>query len=727
VTSASKAPRKRLPAVPVVHQLEQADCGAACLTMVLRYLGGDASSAHVRRAVGTSPFGVTAGMILQAGARFGLHGRVVRLAARAFEKLPRGAILHWEFSHFVVFDEVCREGARIVDPAAGRRVVATDVFLQSFTGLALLFEPSDELLRAPREHSVIGRFLSGIAGYRDLARRVLLSSLLVQVFGAILPAFTGVMIDRVIPHADEHLLVAVGVSALLALTFKTLAELARSYALIHFQAEFDRSATTGFVMHMLGLPYTFFQRRSEGDLMMRVNSHASLRDLLGVSGLSALIDGSLVAVYAVLMLLVSPAFAALTFVLGAAQVAAVLVARPHLSERVAEEFAARGKSQTHLAQTLAGVHTLKTMGAEPEALAGWSKHFVHQLNAATRLNVARAGLEAALSFLATLSPLAVLCLGAYLVLHREFSLGTMLALVALAGAFFRPLTELFRAALRILEARTHLRRVQDVLAEAPEPTGASTEPLRLRGELQIDNATFAYEGSAKATLSAVNLTIYPGQSLAIVGPSGCGKSTLVHLLLGLFQPASGVIRFDGRDLKSLPIRELRRSIGFVPQAPHLFEGSIRENIALTRTDASLDDVIEAAKVACIHEDIQAMFGGYDTRVTQRGESLSGGQRQRIALARALLCRPRVLILDEATSALDAVTEARVVRNLRQLRCTRVIIAHRLSTIADADAIVSMRNGEIVEMGSHGELVSRPSYYRELLAAQLRTEEPRALA
>ena len=686
--------------------------------MVIRYFGSNLSPARIRDALGTTPFGVSARTILETGVRLGLRGRILRIDASKIEHLPRATILHWEFDHFVVFDEVTRGGVRIVDPAAGRRLIPLSEFAEKFTGLCLTFEVGDDFTAGVRDRSPLVIYVARLLQERSIALRILAASFFVQLFGILLPAVMGVVIDRVLPYNDSDLLAIIAISAPLIVVFSATASLARSYAFAHLRARTELSTTTGFVAHMLSLPYDFFQRRSIGDLMSRVYSNGIAREMLNTTVISALLDGSLVVLYALVVLAISPPLAGVLVFFGAAFVIALLAMRPRMIELMAEELSAKSLTTGRLQQVLSGIHTLKAVGAEMEGLQGWSVQFARELNSTIRRQTGKAQIDAVFHFIDRLAPLAVLGVGAILVMRGGLSLGTMLAISALSSAFLEPLAELARGGVQLFEAQSHLERIHDVLSSAAEPRGPVGQRLQLDGSLQFEEVTYTYDGAKKPALDEVSFTVEPGQSVAIVGSSGCGKSTLVHLILGLYPPTEGAVRFGGRDLQGLPIREVRRSIGYVPQDPYIFEGSVRENIALTRPDASLEEVAEAARMACIHDDVRKMFGGYDTRLAAGGESISGGQQQRIAIARALLNRPRILALDEATSALDAITEARVVENLERLRCTRIIVAHRLSTIVNADLIVVMNQGRIVDMARHDVLMSREGLYRQLVGPQL---------
>jgi ATP-binding cassette, subfamily B, bacterial len=312
----------------------------------------------------------------------------------------------------------------------------------------------------------------------------------------------------------------------------------------------------------------------------------------------------------------------------------------------------------------------------------------------------------------------VLSVGAVGVLNGDLTLGTMLALSALATGFLIPLSSLIVTGMQLQLLSSYMERINDVLDTAPEQDVDEVEPGgELRGRITLEDLSFRYDETGPDVVAGVSLDVQPGQTVGVVGKSGSGKSTLAHLILGLYRPTSGRVLYDGRDLSSLEAGSVRSQLGIVPQSSYLFGTSIRANIALTDPDATTEVIERAARVACIHDDIMAMPLGYDTAVSDGGASLSGGQRQRVALARALVLEPVILLLDEATSSLDTVTESLIYANLARLDCTRVVIAHRISTIAAADLIVVMEEGRFVEQGTHGELLARRGHYFELARSQ----------
>ena len=715
--------------VPFVQQLEAADCGAASLAMVLAHLGRDVSLDEVREATGVSGRdGVDALALVRTAEWYGLRTRALTLDIEQLRYLPPGSILHWEFNHFVVFDRISKKGIEIVDPGMGPRVVSLARFGEAFTGVALVFEPSDTFEPQRRGTGRFGWYLNQLAGQRDVLTRVVVTSILLRVFALALPLVTAVIVDRVVPRSDRNLLLVVAVGLGGLLVFQMISTLVRSHLLLQLRTNLDTRLTLGFVDYLSRLPYDFFQRRSAGDLMMRVNNNATVRELLTSNTLSALLDGTLVIGYAVLILVINPFLGAIVIGLGIIQIAVFYLARRGYRDLMARSLEAQARSQSYLVEMLHGMETLKAAAAESRAVERWSNLYVDELNVALDRGRLSARVDAMGSLLTAGSPLGILLLGALQVMSGSITMGEMLAINSLAIGLLIPLSTMVNSALQLQLLSSYMDRIDDVLRTPPEQTGKDVARApRLTGRVTLQNVSFRYGDNLPFVVRDVSVDIRAGSTVAIVGRSGCGKSTLARMIAGLYRPTEGRVNFDGHDLVRLELKSLRRQIGVVFQSPSLFAGSIRAAIGLSDPTATLDKIVESARLAAVDDDIRAMPMGYDTILSDGGASMSGGQRQRVALARALVHKPALLILDEATSALDSETERRVIQNLAELRCTRIVLAHRLSTIVDADLILVMDAGEVVEAGTHHELLSRGAHYARLVAAQLQTDGPRGTA
>lgn len=710
--------------VPYVAQTANAECGMACLAMCLRYHGRYVRADELRQLVGVDRDGADAATLLEAAEALGLRARGVSLDLHQLEVLEPGSLLHWEFNHFVVFDRLNRNSVDIVDPASGPRRLSLENFGRSFTGVAVILQPGPDLKGDRSPGPGIGRYLTKVIGHRGVLSRIVVTSLLLQFLALYMPILMGVVVDRVVPGKNVDLLRLLALGFVAVVAFNLLASLVRSHLFVYLRNHLDADLSLEFQERMFKLPYSFFQSRSSGDLIMRLNSNSTVRDILTSSALSAIMDGSLVSLYLILLLIGSPGMLALVLLLGTIRVGVFLLTRRRQKELMTEELQKQATAQGYQYQMLSGIEVLKAGGAEDAVMSRWRGLYFDMLR--TNLNRGRlnASVESVMGMMTVASPLAILLFGAHQVLNDRLSLGAMLALSALAAGFLGPLSTLVSTALDLQVVRSYIERIEDVLDARPEQDESALRPANaLKGSVTLERVHYRYGPRSASVLKDVSLEVRPGQFVAIVGRSGAGKSTLAHLLVGLYRPTSGRLLYDGVDQNALEVRSVRRQLGVVPQQTFLFGETIRDIITMSFPDATKDDIVRAARAAAIHDDIEALPLRYETVLGDNGESLAGGQRQRLALARALVGRPRLLLLDEATSDLDTLTEKQVYGNLAALNRTRIVIAHRLSSIREADLIVALDRGRIVETGTHAELLRGGGIYAELVAVQAATAQP----
>jgi ATP-binding cassette, subfamily B, bacterial len=707
--------------VPHVRQMSEVECGLACLAMILHYYGRKTALSELRTRYGVGRDGLSALGMVTAARHYGMRVRAISLQQNDFRFVRLPAIVHWEFNHFLVVERWSRKRVDVVDPARGRYRLTHDEFDAGFTGVVILLEPGATFERqaAPSRRAFRTYVRQYVRQAPGTFLQILGASLLLLLLGLTLPLLSKVVVDQILPFRMENVMLVFAIGILALFVSQTVATLLREWLLVYLRARIDIHMMLGFVEHLFTLPYSFFQQRSTGDLLARLASNTMLREILSNQILSTVLDSGLVMLYLIILLWQSVPFGLLSLVIGLLQVLFLLVSNRPISNLARRELAALGKSQGYLAEALVGIATLKGSGAEHRAFDRWSNLFFDHLNISLRQNYVSATMTTILTALRSLAQVTLLWVGATQVLNGSITVGTMVALGALAGAFFAPLGSLVSSGQLFQLVGAHLDRISDVTEAEPEQHGQAVQPApQLSGHIQLENVSFRYAQDGPEVLHQLDLTVEAGQKVAIVGPSGSGKSTLAKLLLGLYVPTEGAILYDGIPLQRLNCQEIRRQFGVVLQESMLFSGSILSNITLSNPTIAKEQVVEAAKVAAIHDDIMCMPMRYDTFVSEGGSALSGGQRQRLAIARAIAHKPTILLLDEATSHLDVVTEQRVAQNLETLACTQVIIAHRLSTIRNADMIVVLDQGTIVEKGSHQELLQRDGYYARLMQQQL---------
>ena len=714
----------RIRRFPHVQQIDEMDCGAAALAMVCRHFGRAVSLARIRQLVHTSVDGTSLKALCSAATELGLAARSVKASRRHLLQMPLPAIVHWQGNHWVVLHEVDARRARIADPATGLRRVSREEFDAKWSGYAALFDYTEEFAHAPEGRSSVAWLWPFFRPFTGWLGRALGLAIVVAALQMVLPVFTQVIVDKVVVEQDVGLLRILMLSMVAVLVFMTLAMVVQRY-LLSFTAVHVDSTTLDFLTRkLLALPMGYFNTRRTGDIQRRLEGLRQVREFLvqnGVNGLTALVQlGAAVG----LMFVYSPVLAGVF--LAVAPLYALLMRfsarwlRP-LFDSLEEAF---GRYRSSQIDAIKGIETVKAMGAE----GAFRQLMLGQFHAITRrrfqADFTIMCYEGAIQTVTFLSVALFLWVGALQVMQGRLTIGGLVAfnsLVALANA---PITTLLSLWDNLQMCAVLLDRLNDVFEQEPEQGADRSHlvPVRtLEGKVGLRRVGFRYGGpESPAILEGITLDVPPGKRVAIVGRSGSGKTTLVKCLAGLLEPTDGTIFYDGVDLKTLNYRDLRRKIGFVLQENHLFDDTIARNIAFGEEEPDMDRVLWAARVAAAHEFVERLPLGYDTRIGESGIAISGGQRQRVAIARALYHRPPILIFDEATSSLDTESERAVKENMDRLLegRTAFVIAHRLSTIRDADMIVVLEQGKLVEQGTHDELMKRQGLYYYLVSQQL---------
>jgi ABC-type bacteriocin/lantibiotic exporter with double-glycine peptidase domain len=697
--------------VRFVPQMEVTECGAASLAMVLDYHGKAVPLSHTREACGVGRDGVSAARIFKAAAGFGLVAQAFKADIEQLHELALPAIVHWEFNHFVVLERIAKRAYLIVDPALGRRRLGVDEFSRAFTGVVLTFAPGPEFVRERRRSKSLEHYAARLATLRSTWLTVLAAALLLELLGLTFPALTQVLVDHVlVPQRDNWywplvaLLCASGLSILAVTAIRD-----RVLRRLHFALDVD--LMSGFTAHLLSLPLTFFQQRTAGDLLSRVDAQKALRDL-ALKAVTSVLDGFLVLGYAAMILAYDLTVGATIFAIAILRLLVVTVLRARMVQASATHLAELGRELSAVVEPLSAPELIRAFGAEDLAQDTFERKFVARLNAEVRRDTLNQRTLELSSVVDGFAQAAVIWLAGSRVLDDQMTLGVFAGLVTLQGLLQKPLGQLVEAAFLLTRARAVLARIDDVL-DTVRPARGEQVLREVRGELALEGVSFRYDPHAPPICCDVTVRIRPGEKVAIVGRSGQGKTTLLRLLTGLVEPSAGKVLLDGVDMRSLRAESLAEHVGVVLQEPFLIDDSVRSNLTLGQPDANERELRRATRLAAVDHVIDALPEGYDTRLGENGARLSGGEKQRLALARALVRRPKVLLLDEATSSLDLDTEARLHANLRALACTRVLVAHRMETVRDADRILVVEGGRVVAEGTFSTLLQCSSLFRAL--------------
>ncbi len=715
----------RLRRSPTVLQMEAVECGAAALAIVLAHHGRWVPLEELRVACGVSRDGSKASNVVKAARGYGLAAKGFKKELAALRSLALPAILHWNFNHFVVLDGFRKGRVFLNDPATGPREVTEEELDQAFTGVVLTFEPGPEFQRQGDPPRLIPALRRRLAGSRAALVFVLLAGLALAIPGLVVPVFSKIFVDSVLLENRRDwlpaLLFAMGAAALLtgALTW------IQQVYLLRLETRMAVGSSSRFLWHVLRLPTEFFSQRYAGDISSRVAINDRVAQLLSRD----LATNALGAVMVIFFAAVLFQYDAVLTLVGIAVVSLNVAALRYVSRRRVDGNRRLVQDQGKLLGTAIGglqtIETLKATGGESDLFGRWAGFQAKVVNGQQELERYTQILDAFPPLLSAVNTALILGLGGLRVMNGSLTLGGLVAFQLLMAAFIGPVNRLVSLGGRLQMVEGDMNRLDDVLryridpsagsgSAEPPPAGA---PVRLRGSLELREVSFGYSRLDPPLIESFSLTLKPGSRVALVGSSGSGKSTLSRLVTGLYEPWNGEILLDGRRRSETPAGVLTHSLAAVDQNVFLFEGTVRENLTLWDATIPLPEVVAAAKDACIHEDIAARPGGYQSPVEEGGANWSGGQRQRLEIARALVGRPSVLVLDEATSALDPTTESRIDENLRRRGCTCLIVAHRLSTIRDADEIVVLEKGKVVQRGNHDELKAIAGPYARLISAE----------
>ena len=708
--------------VPVIMQLEALECGAASLCMILAYYGKWIPIEQVREDCGVSRDGSNARNVLKAARYYGLNAKGYRFEPEALrESCTFPCIIHWNFNHFVVLNGFRGNKVYLNDPARGAYSVSMETFDESFTGICLQFEPTEDFTPSGKPKSMLAFAAKRLKGTGASIAFTVITGMIAALLGFMQPVFTRIFLDHLLTGTDRAWLTPF---LIFLAAFNIIQILMSALQAVYSRRINGKMAAAGnaaYIWKVLKMPMNFFSQRMAGDIQQRQASNASIANTLIGTFAPLAVNMVMMIFYLAVMLRYS---AVLSLIGIASLIINAFVSRYISKKRVNITRVAMRDSAKLASSTVSGIEmieTIKSAGAENGFFKKWSGYQASVNTQGVKSLKLDKYLGIVPQFVSTLANNTVLFLGVWLAMQGRFTVGMIMAFQGFLASFTTPAMTLISAGQTLQEMRTQMERVDDVM-EYPDDAvlgnnEITDEMQKLAGNIELKNIVFGYSPLAEPLIRDFSMTVAPGKSVAVVGASGCGKSTISKLISGIYRPWSGEILFDGKPIGEIPKNVFRGSLAVVDQDIILFEDTIANNIKMW--DGSIEDfeMILAARDAQIHDDIMQRPKGYQYRLIDGGKDFSGGQRQRMEIARALAQEPTVIILDEATSALDAKTENEVVTAIRNRGITCIVIAHRLSAIRSCDEIIVMENGEIKGRGTHKELMQSCTVYRDLVSAE----------
>jgi len=709
---------------PYYAQQSASDCGAACLVMVGRYWGKQFSLNRLRELARVNRSGSLLKGLVNAAETLGFVTRPVKASLDQLAKQQLPAIAHWEGNHYIVVYEIKGDRVIVGDPAWGQRTLTAREFQAGWTDYALLLQPTALLTEAPEAKTQFWQFLELVRPHQFVLSEIFAASLLIQLFSLVTPLLTQLLLDRVVVQRSSLSLIAVVAGLLIFGLFRVVMTGLRQYLLDHTAQRVDTALIVGFIRHTFRLPLSFFESRYVGDIIARIQENHKIQRFLTGEALSIVLDLLTVFIYIGLMFWYSWQLALLALSIVPPFLLLALIATPFLQKVSREIFTALAKESSFLIEALTGVNTIKSMAVEQRVRWQWEGFLNRSIAKTFAGQVISNQLQIFSSTIEVLASTAILGYGAWQVIQNQLTIGQLVAFNMLLGNVISPFKRLTILWNQLQEVVISVERINDVLDAEPEED-LNLQPRQimssLKGHLSFQAVTFRYHPDSETNvIENLSFEVQPGKTVALVGRSGSGKTTVSKLILGMYAPTDGKVLIDGQDLTTVSLQSLRSQIGVVDQSNFLFGGTIRENISISHPEATIEEIRQAAVLAGASEFIEQLPLSYEAPIGERGGMLSGGQCQRLAIARALLGNPSLLILDEATSNLDAESERIIQTNLNTILKgrTTIVIAHRLSTIRQADLILVLDRGILVESGTHTELMAKQGHYFYLNQQQL---------
>lgn len=682
--------------VPLIYQSESAECGLACLAMVLHFHGNRTDLASLRRRFSLSLKGATLPQVISIADTLDLATRPLRVELDHLAELQLPCILHWDFNHFVVLTAVAGDRITINDPERGTRTYSLAETSRHFTGVGLELTPKPTFRREKELVAVRLRDMLGkVVGLKRALLQILGLALALEVFVLLAPFFNQWVVDQAIVTADRDLLYVLAIGFGLLLLIRVAVETLRSYVVMVMSTSLNVQWLANVFQHLVKLPITYFERRHLGDVLSRFNSVNTIQGTITMGFVGAILDGIMSIGLLAMMWIYSPSLTGICVAAMVLYFALRLAFYGALRSASEFEIVFAARQQSIFMETIRGIRTLRIFGRTEDRVSRWLNVVVDQKNCSLRTQRIGMLFNAGNSLLFGIENILVLLFGALMVMDRGFSVGMLFAFISYKSQFSSRISSFIDRMFDFKLLNLQSARLADIVLQPPEGTQYPTiaPPEQFDPVIEISDLHFRYAENDPWLIEKLDLTVAAGESIAIVGPSGCGKTTLLKLLVGSIRPEKGEIRIGGKPIRQLGLAFYRNAIGVVMQDDSLFSGSVAENISFFAPDHDQEWAEECAKAAAIHDEIVKLPMGYSTLIGDMGNILSGGQKQRLLLARALYKRPSILYLDEATSHLDNDNEKKVSMAIAGMGVTRVIVAHRQETIDRCDRVIWLNGPE----------------------------------
>ncbi|WP_372389195.1 peptidase domain-containing ABC transporter [Xanthomonas axonopodis] len=683
----------------IVYQSETSECALACIAMILAYHGNQTSLEQLRASSSISMKGASLRAVMEVSARFGFLARPIRIDLDEVDKVQLPAILHWNLNHYVVLAKVGKAKLTIYDPARGERVITYKEMSQSFTGVALELSPDAIDQKKAEKTLSLRKMISGVSGIWPFILQLTLLTIVTQAVSVVLPVINQVVVDQAIANHDADLLTTLAVGLLVLTAITVIIGALRGLISLYLGTQLSFQLESRLMRHLLRLPIEWSEKRHLGDITSRFGSLGPVKSFISGSVISVVISIAALFFSCAMMLIYAPILFAVEASFVLSLVAFRLLFISSVKDKVENGIYLAAKSQSVFLETLRAIRAFKIFGRENERLTLWQSHQSRVIANDVSLSKLRVFGDAGTSIVSGLQSIIMLWLGGRKVMHGEMSLGMLFAFRAYADQFNGAVGGIVSQVGSYISCRMNLRRVSEVMLAEPESNQVSLgqRSIDLRGSIALRQVRFRYAKYEPWTLDGISMEITENEFVCLTGPSGQGKTTLLKLLIGIISPAEGEITYDNVSAQSLRVESFREQIGVVMQDDTLVSGTLSDNICFFEPGAEHEDIVRAATLANIHNEITAMPMGYLTLVGDIGSALSGGQRQRLLIARALYRRPKILFFDEGTSNLDQENENIVLDVIKALPMTRVLVAHRKAAIDMADRVLEVNDGAVNEV------------------------------